>query len=270
MISFCLLCRQLDGNGDGEPGVLMTAQTITSESLCTTTTTHITKVQTNTNTPHPPLVVQCITSSPNCFMLYNYNTQVCANNTFSLLRIILLLLSHILSWLIVYMGIGCHGNCACSMMVFPSSSCTFCSVFKCWPKLHSSVISVFFVRLSRYLWWVLSKLLTSLLYIYLQTLKGGLSETRIEKRIVITGDCDIDHDEVSFPERLPWPSYLCQQLVGRVPLFWVMLKALQVSFCRCVIEVHRSKLLHITHYCSSLKTLQEMKLQNHQLQLTLI
>ncbi|CAN9507744.1 unnamed protein product [Ophioblennius macclurei] len=33
---------QLDGN-DGEPGVLMTAQTITSESLCTTTTTHITK-----------------------------------------------------------------------------------------------------------------------------------------------------------------------------------------------------------------------------------
>uniref|UniRef100_A0A8C6TM45 Erythrocyte membrane protein band 4.1 like 2 n=1 Tax=Neogobius melanostomus TaxID=47308 RepID=A0A8C6TM45_9GOBI len=28
-----------------------------------------------------------------------------------------------------------------------------------------------------------------------QTLKGGLSETRIEKRIVITGDCDIDHDE---------------------------------------------------------------------------
>ncbi|XP_037607060.1 band 4.1-like protein 2 isoform X3 [Sebastes umbrosus] len=61
---------QLDGNGEGEPGVLMTAQTITSESLCTTTTTHITK-----------------------------------------------------------------------------------------------------------------------------TLKGGLSETRIEKRIVITGDCDIDHDQ---------------------------------------------------------------------------
>uniref|UniRef100_A0A8C9VZI9 Erythrocyte membrane protein band 4.1 like 2 n=1 Tax=Scleropages formosus TaxID=113540 RepID=A0A8C9VZI9_SCLFO len=29
--------------GDSEPGVLMTAQTITSESLCTTTTTHITK-----------------------------------------------------------------------------------------------------------------------------------------------------------------------------------------------------------------------------------
>ncbi|XP_061900350.1 band 4.1-like protein 2 isoform X12 [Entelurus aequoreus] len=61
---------KLDGSGDGEPGVLMTAQTITSESLCTTTTTHITK-----------------------------------------------------------------------------------------------------------------------------TLKGGLSETRIEKRIVITGDCDIDHDQ---------------------------------------------------------------------------
>lgn len=50
MTSFCLLCYQLDGNGDGEPGVLMTAQTITSESLCTTTTTHITKVQTPANT----------------------------------------------------------------------------------------------------------------------------------------------------------------------------------------------------------------------------
>lgn len=47
MISFCL--SQLDGNGDGEPGVLMTAQTITSESLCTTTTTHITKVRTDTH-----------------------------------------------------------------------------------------------------------------------------------------------------------------------------------------------------------------------------
>ncbi|XP_006894986.1 PREDICTED: protein 4.1 isoform X7 [Elephantulus edwardii] len=29
-----------------------------------------------------------------------------------------------------------------------------------------------------------------------QTVKGGISETRIEKRIVITGDTDIDHDQV--------------------------------------------------------------------------
>lgn len=29
-----------------------------------------------------------------------------------------------------------------------------------------------------------------------QTVKGGVSETRIEKRIVISGDADIDHDEV--------------------------------------------------------------------------
>ncbi|MBN3326500.1 E41L2 protein, partial [Atractosteus spatula] len=68
---------QLDGGGEGEPGILMTAQTITSESLCTTTTTHITKVMAREG----------------------------------------------------------------------------------------------------------------------QTVKGGLSETRIEKRIVITGDADIDHDE---------------------------------------------------------------------------
>uniref|UniRef100_A0AAY5EJ90 FERM domain-containing protein n=1 Tax=Electrophorus electricus TaxID=8005 RepID=A0AAY5EJ90_ELEEL len=42
---WCVLCGvwQLDGSGDVEPGVLMTAHTITSESLCTTTTTHITK-----------------------------------------------------------------------------------------------------------------------------------------------------------------------------------------------------------------------------------
>lgn len=27
-------------------------------------------------------------------------------------------------------------------------------------------------------------------------MKGGISETRIEKRIVITGDADVDHDQV--------------------------------------------------------------------------
>lgn len=98
LIPFCLLCSQLDGNGDGEPGVLMTAQTITSESLCTTTTTHITKVPARKRALPVGSAVQ------------------------------------------------------------PPS-----------------------------------------LALYPQTLKGGLSETRIEKRIVITGDCDIDHDEVSSP-----------------------------------------------------------------------
>jgi len=36
--------------------------------------------------------------------------------------------------------------------------------------------------------------------------KGGISETRIEKRIVITGDADIDHDQVKSVScwRLPW------------------------------------------------------------------
>ena len=32
--------------------------------------------------------------------------------------------------------------------------------------------------------------------VLLQTVKGGISETRIEKRIVITGDTEIDHDKV--------------------------------------------------------------------------
>uniref|UniRef100_A0A3B3ZXN5 FERM domain-containing protein n=1 Tax=Periophthalmus magnuspinnatus TaxID=409849 RepID=A0A3B3ZXN5_9GOBI len=47
---------QLEGNGDAEPGVLMTAQTITSESLCTTTTTHITKVCVQITAPHSNLI----------------------------------------------------------------------------------------------------------------------------------------------------------------------------------------------------------------------
>lgn len=35
---------QVDTNGDFDPGVLLSAQTITSETTSTTTTTHITKV----------------------------------------------------------------------------------------------------------------------------------------------------------------------------------------------------------------------------------
>ena len=38
-------CPQADTNGDADPGVLMSAQTITSETTSTTTTTHITKVR---------------------------------------------------------------------------------------------------------------------------------------------------------------------------------------------------------------------------------
>lgn len=38
------VCLKVDANGDSDPGVLMSAQTITSESNSTTTTTHITKV----------------------------------------------------------------------------------------------------------------------------------------------------------------------------------------------------------------------------------
>ena len=39
----------------------------------------------------------------------------------------------------------------------------------------------------------------------LQTVKGGISETRIEKRIVITGDADIDHDQVVCARwQIPW------------------------------------------------------------------
>lgn len=46
-----------------------------------------------------------------------------------------------------------------------------------------------------------------------QTVKGGISETRIEKRIVITGDADIDHDEVFF-------SFLSSSLPAKL-IIWL-------------------------------------------------
>lgn len=36
----------------------------------------------------------------------------------------------------------------------------------------------------------------SALFCLLQTVKGGYSETRIEKRIIITGDDDVDQEQV--------------------------------------------------------------------------
>ena len=50
-----------------------------------------------------------------------------------------------------------------------------------------------------------------------QTLKGGLSETRIEKRIVITGDSDIDHDQVSCQEWTPWLSIITGSSTALAP-----------------------------------------------------
>ncbi|XP_057161265.1 protein 4.1 isoform X14 [Ursus arctos] len=41
-----------------------------------------------------------------------------------------------------------------------------------------------------------------------KTVKGGISETRIEKRIVITGDADIDHDQVGLLKRF-WARKRC-------------------------------------------------------------
>lgn len=43
---------------------------------------------------------------------------------------------------------------------------------------------------------VCSELLFVGLFVCLQTVKGGYSETRIEKRIIITGDDDVDQDQV--------------------------------------------------------------------------
>uniref|UniRef100_A0A3B4U2D9 Erythrocyte membrane protein band 4.1 like 3 n=1 Tax=Seriola dumerili TaxID=41447 RepID=A0A3B4U2D9_SERDU len=42
-LKMCFAYQQVDTNGDADPGVLLSAQTITSETTSTTTTTHITK-----------------------------------------------------------------------------------------------------------------------------------------------------------------------------------------------------------------------------------
>lgn len=45
MLKLSFLFLQFDGSAGGGAGVLLSAQTITSESISTTTTTHITKVK---------------------------------------------------------------------------------------------------------------------------------------------------------------------------------------------------------------------------------
>lgn len=51
--------------------------------------------------------------------------------------------------------------------------------------------------------------------LWFQTVKGGISETRIEKRIVITGDADIDHDQVRMLRRFwAWEGSLGRKMDG--------------------------------------------------------
>lgn len=50
-------------------------------------------------------------------------------------------------------------------------------------------------------------------FLWFQTVKGGISETRIEKRIVITGDADIDHDQVGMLRRFwAWERSLVRKM----------------------------------------------------------
>lgn len=63
--------------------------------------------------------------------------------------------------------------------------------------------------------------------VWFQTVKGGISETRIEKRIVITGDADIDHDQVgmlrrSWTQREPGQEdWWMQELACKRHLYWL-------------------------------------------------
>ena len=44
--------------------------------------------------------------------------------------------------------------------------------------------------------WLVGQLWVTAFLLVVQTVKGGFSETRIEKRIIITGDEDVDQDQV--------------------------------------------------------------------------
>lgn len=129
---------QADTNGDFDPGVLLSAQTITSETTSTTTTTHITKV-----------------SSPADASMHQVERWCSAEATL-LLLVFLFLFSvfHFHDW-------------TSSALSKPSRSMFLCVCGGIMPLQH-------------------------------QTVKGGISETRIEKRIVISGDADIDHDQVAY------------------------------------------------------------------------
>lgn len=122
---------------------------------------------------------------------------------------------------------------------------------------YASIVFVFSIgRLVRF---GLSKSIKASLCVWLQTLKGGLSETRIEKRIVITGDCDIDHDEVSFPELIP-SSYVFQQLG-----WWLDCSGL----CERLSKKHNLAVVYSR--CTSPNFAGDMiRLRNVQLQLTLL
>lgn len=78
------------------------------------------------------------------------------------------------------------------------------SGFICLTVLHNKCVKWFFlVQQSK------SKAAT-----VLQTVKGGYSETRIEKRIIITGDDDVDQEQV----RTHWHTFVlcsCKRPTGR-------------------------------------------------------
>lgn len=61
---------QVDTNGDFDPGVLLSAQTITSETTSTTTTTHITKVSSPTDASVNQVEVECLCSTETTPLLH--------------------------------------------------------------------------------------------------------------------------------------------------------------------------------------------------------
>lgn len=79
---------------------------------------------------------------------------------------------------------------------------------KFWSRAFRIIFLLFFSPPSFFL----SHVTTSL---WFQTVKGGISETRIEKRIVITGDADIDHDQVGLLRRFwAWKRSLGGKMDG--------------------------------------------------------
>ncbi|MGH0174106.1 UNVERIFIED_CONTAM: hypothetical protein FKN15_067211 [Acipenser sinensis] len=137
---------QGDASADAEPGILMSAQTITSETTSTTTTTHITK---------PPVLK---TESVSFGSITQEEREEITTKEVPVI--------HTETKTITYESSQGDASADAEPGILMSAQTITSETTSTTTTTHIT-----------------------------KTVKGGISETRIEKRIVITGDADIDHDQ---------------------------------------------------------------------------
>ena len=201
--------------------MLMSAQTITSETTSTTTTTHITKVSGLGTDPG-----RCLCRAPRlhcaCRHLHEYQGARHCLGALTLLRASILTCRVLLrSMRSNALGVALSSIAKCSRrsrnisQPNPKESILSSLLLKLTVvnNCHRSLFPFLknersYLKLSQHFLPLppvsrAGKVVT--LVCCFQTVKGGISETRIEKRIVITGDADIDHDQVSCARGcIPW------------------------------------------------------------------